>query len=442
MLAPLIRTLFIRLLKLYYPTLEVEGREHVPEGVPVIAVMNHPNALLDPLVLRVGLDRPVSFLGKSTLFGNPLGRAAMEAFDGIPVYRHRDKGQGGGDPAKNEETFALCRERLDRGGWVALFPEGTSHSDPQMKPLKTGAARIALSAVVEKPGAAALRILPAGLYFEEKATFRSRCLLTLGPAIRVADYLDDYRRDPRATVDRLTDDIRAALDRVVLQADNHTLLDGLARVAEFTAAGAPAGLGAQHRRALTLRARYDHWAQHDPARLDAVTASAQRYFRILQGLGVRDPWSLEVLEVTPRVVLVEAVKLAALLPFAAVGVLLGWVPYRLAGKVAARFVGESDDVLGTAKMIGGALFVVVYWLLESLAAAHFYGPLGALAVLVMGPLGGYAALRFEERLGVALRALSYLQLRKTHVDVVRAVGERRRQLAQEIEAMLAEAPAP
>ena len=141
-----IRWFFETLVRLYYPGIAVEGRERVPTGRSLLFVANHPNALLDPLVLRVGLGLPVRFLGKSTLFKNPLSRLTMESFGGIPVYRPRDAAAGGGDTSQNEKTFALCREALSRGEPMALFPEGTSHSDPELRPFKTGAARIALSA--------------------------------------------------------------------------------------------------------------------------------------------------------------------------------------------------------------------------------------------------------------------------------------------------------
>src|SRR5215831_12607093 len=201
-----VRWLAETLIRLYYPERFVEGAERIPAEGPVIFVLNHPNGLLDPLLLRVATGRPAHFLAKSTLFANPLGRLAMAAFGSIPVYRAREA-----DTSRNEESFARCRAELARGAALALFPEGTSHSDPQLRPLKTGAARIALSAEAEAGGRLGLEVLPVGLYYERKAMFRSRVLLVVGERIDVAPLLARYRADERATVDALTDDIRGRL---------------------------------------------------------------------------------------------------------------------------------------------------------------------------------------------------------------------------------------
>src|SRR3989449_486224 len=89
------------------------------------------------------------------------------------------------DPAQNRETFDTARAVLARGGAIAIFPEGTSHSDPKLRPLKTGAARIAFGAAGALGDASPIRIVPAGLYYRAKRTFRSAALLYFGEPFAV-----------------------------------------------------------------------------------------------------------------------------------------------------------------------------------------------------------------------------------------------------------------
>ena len=124
-LETIIRWLAEALVRLYYPHRSVEGAERLPREGPVVFVANHPNGLLDPLLVRVMTGRPARFLAKSTLFGNPLGRLAMAAFGSIPVYRAKEA--GGKDASRNEESFARCRAALAEG--EALLVAGTvSHN--------------------------------------------------------------------------------------------------------------------------------------------------------------------------------------------------------------------------------------------------------------------------------------------------------------------------
>ncbi|MDB4931473.1 MAG: phospholipid/glycerol acyltransferase, partial [Myxococcaceae bacterium] len=406
----LIRAVLTAVVRLYYPAIAVDGAERVPWSRPCLFVLNHPNGLLDPMLLRLGLDRPVRFLGKSTLFGNPLGRVTMEAFGGIPVFRHRDVAGGGGDPSRNEETFARCRAAFAQGDWIALFPEGTSHSDPTMKPFKTGAARIALSTVREHP--IELMVVPVGLFYEQKATFRSRAVLSVGVALAAREYLDRYVSDERATVDALTDDVRRGLDAVVLQADTRELVEGVARVAQWTLRpDAREDLAASRRRAGEMLAAWRSLRERDAARADALLASGRRYLDAVAALGVRDPWALEVERVTPGSTARATARLVALAPLALAGVALGWPMYRLAGQVAARVVRDAEDVLGTVKLLAGLLLVPVGWIAAAAALGWRYGWWAAAAVAVLGPVGGYAALRWEEHWDGAMEALAMARLR-------------------------------
>jgi 1-acyl-sn-glycerol-3-phosphate acyltransferase len=424
----LLRFLLEALVRLYFPAIRIEGRARVPPQGPVVFVLNHPNGLLDPMVLRLALGRPVRFLAKSTLFNNPLGRLTMSAFGAIPVYRRRDVGKGGGDPSMNERTFARCRAALGRGEWLALFPEGVSHPDAQLKPLKTGAARIALSAERAHARPLGLTIVPVGLAYDDPAEFRSRALAVVGEPLRAADFQAQYAADEEAAVDALTAAIRAGLEKVVLQAETRDLLDGVARVAVWTADDAAIRDDhvEQNRRAHALLDAYAALRRTDPPRVDAVVAAARRYARTLSALGVTDPWALEVGRVRLGAALRVAAKLLGLFVPAVVGAVLGWVPYRLAGW-AARRLAPSEDIRGTVKVLGGALFLVVAWALEAVAAGVFTraGGWAALA-LVAGPACGYAALRFDETRALAAEGLRHLWLRAARPETAHALADRRR----------------
>ena len=126
------------ILRIFYHRIEVAGLERIPPDGPVIFVLNHPNGLIDPLFIVCLAPRPVSLLGKSTLFKMPVIGWLCRALDTMPVYRQQDKGE---DSKRNQETFQKCRELLERGGSLALFPEGVSHDEPSLRPLKTGAAQ-------------------------------------------------------------------------------------------------------------------------------------------------------------------------------------------------------------------------------------------------------------------------------------------------------------
>src|SRR5215831_6190468 len=121
-------------LRVYFRQIEVTGLEHVPLKTPVIFVLNHPNALVDPVFLLCLAPRPVSFLAKAPLFRMPVIGYLVKAVDSIPVYRRQDEGE---DVSRNQETFVAARKLLARGGTIGICPEGVSHNAPGLQPIKT-----------------------------------------------------------------------------------------------------------------------------------------------------------------------------------------------------------------------------------------------------------------------------------------------------------------
>ena len=78
-----------------YPHLEITGADRIPQTGPVLICANHPNSLLDPVLLGIAAGRPVQFLAKAPLFDLPL---LGMIFFSIPVQRFQPDAVGK-DPA-------------------------------------------------------------------------------------------------------------------------------------------------------------------------------------------------------------------------------------------------------------------------------------------------------------------------------------------------------
>lgn len=432
---------FARLLtRVFYRSVEIRGAEHVPAEGPVIFVANHGNSLVDPLLLVALLPRRVRFLAKSTLWKNPLLMPFLRLFEAIPVYRQQD----GVDTGRNQDTFARCHEELAAGAAIALFPEGISHDEPQLQPLKTGAARIALGA--EAAGAASgVRIVPVGLTFEEKGRFRSRALLVMGPAIETQPERSSTDLDAREAARSLTARIDAGLREVTLNFPSWELSTLVERAADVfaeeqrTLPGRPE-LGERFSLRKTIGDRYASVREKFPERTQQIESMAHHYDGMLRALALRDdqvtaqyPWKHARAYLGDRL----AVLLLGL-PIAIVGTLLNYLPYRIPGWVGLA-VSRYGDLPATYKILTGVVLMPTTWALEAWAASSLWGlPAGILSALT-APVTGFFALVYMERNASMWREiLAYLTLRwrPERAGELRAL---RADIRREIAALVADA---
>jgi 1-acyl-sn-glycerol-3-phosphate acyltransferase len=400
-------------LRIFFRRVETRGEDRVPSAGPLLFVLNHPNSLIDPIFLLCLAPRPVSFLAKAPLFRMPLIGGLVRAVGAIPVERRQD---AGADLSKNREMFARVRAHLAAGGAAALFPEGTSHSDPRLKPLKTGAARIALGVSAATP----LQLQAVGLFYTAKQTFRSAALLYYGEPFPVSPApLDAAGEPPAEQVQELTEQIAGALGAVTLQADAFEAHDFVARTERILASQRRASDDAPRpeladefvfrRRIL---AGYHALRARDPARLDRVRRRVNRYEDRLRGAGI-DPWDVPVGSLQTGKVLLRMLLFllgfALLLPLGLPGLVLHYLPYRLIGMLSRR-VSRYADVLATAKATVAFIVFPLTWLLLALLAWRWRGfPAGGVTLL-LAPASGYAALRLVELADRALGALRALGL--------------------------------
>src|SRR5690606_26476847 len=148
----------------------------LPADTGLLVAPNHPNGLIDPLVVLAHGPKRVCFLAKAPLFHAPMVRHFVRGLDCLPVYRPQD----GYEASMNRDTLERAARMLNAGGAIAIFPEGKSHDAPGLETLKTGPARIALGA---RASGAAVVIVPCGIFYEDKSIFRSRVFVAYGAPI-------------------------------------------------------------------------------------------------------------------------------------------------------------------------------------------------------------------------------------------------------------------
>ncbi len=391
----MLRRIPCAVLGLFFRRIEVAGQEHVPADGPVIFILNHPNALMDPLVLLCRAGRPVSFLAKEPLFRMPLIGTLVRAMDSIPVYRRMDQA----DTANNAKTFAAARDLLKRGGSLALFPEGTSHSDPKLKPFRTGAARIALGSGV--PG---LCVVPAGLFYTDKTAFRSGALLCFGAPIEVVMTPPGSDGEPPAEpVRTLTARFETALGELTLQADHHEalrLVESADRLLATATPTEPDLAGHLDRRQRLLRG-YSKLRGEAPERLGRLAARILRYTAALQNANLTPellPAGGYRAATVVRVALKALGTLLLLLPLALAGMIAHFPAWLAVDAVAHRYAKNNPDGIATVKAVAGLLFYPVTWIVLAWLAWRQRGAPGAIAALGLAPLAGWAAIMFVERI--------------------------------------------
>jgi glycerol-3-phosphate O-acyltransferase / dihydroxyacetone phosphate acyltransferase len=213
----LMRWLLGLALGFYFRRIERFHSERVPTTGPVLLTSNHPNSITDPFVIGASLPRKVNFMATVQLFRFAPLKWLLVHCGVIPVNRVQDDPKG---MRSVMDTFEAVFRVLERGEAVALFPEGITHDDPQLKEVKSGAARMALEIEHRHGGKLGLQIVPVGLTFSAKELYRSEALANFGEPIRAADFLADYETQRKDCIRKLSHEIEAHIQALILHIPN------------------------------------------------------------------------------------------------------------------------------------------------------------------------------------------------------------------------------
>jgi len=151
-----------------------EGLENIPENQGFIMASNH-ISVFDPLFIAVKLKQQIHFMAKIELFRNPFFGWVLKNVNAFPV----DRGKGDG---------AAIREagnRINGGGVLGMFIEGTRSGDGMPKRARSGAALIA--------GETGADVLPCAVIYHKKLKFRSSVTVCFGKLIKNAQLKIDLQ---------------------------------------------------------------------------------------------------------------------------------------------------------------------------------------------------------------------------------------------------------
>ncbi len=402
---------YVRLvLRIFFRSYEVSGLEHVPRSGPLLVVSNHLNGLVDPLLVMAALDRRITLTGKNTLKKNPLLALLIWGLDIVLFHRAQDRAKGA-ELRENARSMARCGAILASGGAVLIFPEGESHSDPGMRPFKSGAARIAADHA-RRHAEVPLAVVPAGLYFTRKDRFRSGVALRFGPPLPPGEVVAEAERGA-AAVQALNAAADAAVRALTLNLETERQSEVLSWAAEVLLARVkgprlPGELVATAEDELAtkraLQEGYLALRERDPEELAALEARVGAYHGRLRALGL-EPAEIRVRHTAARSLLfaVRELEIAVVgLSWALLGAAGNLVPYLLVDGVA-RLLSKDLDHWASHKIYPSLAVYPLCYAVEAGGVAALGGPLAGSVALAALPLAGVYALLWAERMRDAVR---------------------------------------
>lgn len=453
---------FLRLLaRLFFRSVEVVGGENVPRDGGGLLVAWHPNGLADGILLLGFCPRSVTFGARHGLFRLPIVGWLLRGVGAVPLYRRRDRGEPGARMSDEERRAANHRSlgalaSAARQSFVAIFPEGATHDEPQVLELRAGAAR--LFQLAQESGGDPL-LVPVGLHYERKHAFRSRALLAFYPPVELPENLR-----AETFVDRLTGLIQQHLIEVTHPTESWELHRAMEQVRSLVRAEQAAREGVPRLRRAPMQERDEGfarvWAGYrkqraiDPGVVDRLVARVTRYGEALRLLGLsdRDLDGAPLGRTVWRVILLgaEALLMLLLLPTVVLIGNLVNLPAALLVALGARKLSVTRKEQAGLKMFLGLIILPMAWMAASLAVglawteplpgfdwrpeALWVRVAGMLALCVLSALLGLRYHRFIAELGHGLRALWVGGFRR---DTVKRLRRQRSALYDEVIGLVA-----
>ncbi len=429
-------------LGIFFQRIEVRHPELLPHVGPAVLVANHPNSIMDAMVLWAAIDRKVNYIAHAGLFRARFMNWLLRNIGVIPVYRRQDAPDM---MEQNVSTFRASYEVLEKGETIGIFPEGTSDMLRKVKQVKTGAARIVLETEARNGYDLGVKLIPVGLHFFSRSHFRSRVLVNVGAPIPLVKYFTRYNTNPIAGVAELTAEIQARLEQLTVNIQDEELdefvhaLEQIYRdelLAENPQVSASKSSFPQFFLSQKIAEGVQYYRRRRPELFAAIRDQVASYQRKLARLNLRDELLRETANTRRAWCEYGQAGIVALLgfPFALYGVSNNFLPYHLAELAAKKFLDERTKIL-TALLFAGGLAFIFFYTLQIGIVARYFGSWWAGAYAISLPTSGLWAISYLKRMRAYGERLSFSVFLFTNRHLINRLRLERKRLIKALNAV-------
>ena len=386
----LCRRFYRFLTNIWFREINIVDDENLPKEGGLLYITWHPSGLIDPMLMTSVLPGQLTTVAKHTLFRIPVLGRLLRASSVVPIERPSDSKDLEASRQRNADRLRNLSSLLSKGGSVLIFPEGVTHADAGVRTVRSGAARILLTAIREakEHGRPLPHVVPVGLHYSESQRFRERAAVVIERSMTlpdVPDAVDDPEEQDvldRAWVKAVTGQIATELKRV-----NHSKISWTERTmiwkgrslvyAEKQRQAGEALVKPSYAESVLaarrLRAGWEYMGTKQPEETRVLATACQEHFATLEQRGITPfdvdarPERLSMVGYTKYFVqwLWALVWMFGLVTWSAIAG--NYIPYKINGLLSWFLKRRSleSSVVGTVKVFSAVVFFPVWWLMAS-----------------------------------------------------------------------------
>ncbi|APG64015.1 acyltransferase [Tenacibaculum todarodis] len=168
----------------YTKRIIVKGEKNIPKKGAILFMANHPNALIDPLIIATSTKRKTHFLVRAAVFKKTIIAKIFGLLGMMPIYRIRD---GLKEISKNDAIFEQCVSLFKSKKAILIFPEGSHNIKRTIRPLSKGFTRILFRAL-DKHKDLEIHIVPIGLTYQNESILPTKVAVNIGKPILTSSF--------------------------------------------------------------------------------------------------------------------------------------------------------------------------------------------------------------------------------------------------------------